>query len=78
MKDLIPSRVLITVDTMSEEMSSHPILTYLTFLLPVILLAVALVVGASVGYVIVILSLLGVAFILFFLPVETDDGSSGP
>jgi len=63
---------------MSEEMSNHPILTYLTFLLPAILLVVALIMGAGVGYIIVILSLLGVAFILFFLPIETDDGSSGP
>jgi hypothetical protein len=62
---------------MSEEMSSHPLLTYLTFILPAILLVIALIVGAGIGYIIAILTLLGIVFILFFLPIETDNGSSG-
>lgn len=65
-------------DSMSEEMSGHPLLAYLTFILPALLLAVALLAGANILYIIAILTLLGVVFVLFFLPIESDNGTSGP
>jgi hypothetical protein len=61
---------------MAEKLREHPILTYVTFLLPMLLLAIAMIVEANVFLIIMILVWLGVAMMMLFLPIESDDGSS--
>jgi len=61
---------------MAEKLREHPILTYVTFLLPILLLAIAMIVQANVFLIIMILVWLGVAMMMLFLPIESDDGSS--
>jgi F0F1-type ATP synthase assembly protein I len=62
---------------MAGTFGDHPLLTYVTFVLPIVLLTIALVVQASVFLIILIVAWLGVSFVVLFLPIETDDGSSG-
>jgi hypothetical protein len=59
---------------MAEGMSGHPILMYLTFVLPVILLALGVVFEASVFLIILTILWLGVAFGVLYLPLAGDDG----
>jgi hypothetical protein len=61
---------------MAERLNEHPILTYVTLVMPMLLLAIALLVNANVFLLIIILLWLGVAFVVLFLPIESDDGSS--
>jgi hypothetical protein len=61
---------------MAEKLREHPILTYVTFLLPVLLLMIALAVKANVFLVILVLTWIGVALMMLFLPIESDNGSS--
>jgi hypothetical protein len=61
---------------MAERLTAHPILTYLTFVLPVLLMIVALAVNANIFVIIVILAWLGVAFVLLLLPIESDTNST--
>ena len=61
---------------MAEKLREHPILTYVTFVLPVLLLMVALAVKANVFLVVLILTWLGLAMMMLFLPIESDDSSS--
>ena len=57
---------------MAEKFTEHPLLLYLTFVLPILLLALGIIVKANVFILIVISAWLGVAFVLLFLPVESD------
>ena len=57
--------------------TEHPLLVYLTFVLPAILLALGLVLGVSVFLLILVMAWLGGAFVILYLPVESDNGSSG-
>jgi hypothetical protein len=61
---------------MAEELKKHPILTYLTFVLPMALLAIGAAVKANVFLMILTIAWLGVAFMVLFLPIESDNGSS--
>ena len=61
---------------MTEELKKHPILTYLTFVLPIALLIIGAAVKANVLLMIITLAWLGVAFMILFLPMEADNGSS--
>lgn len=61
---------------MAEKITEHPMLAYLIFVIPMALLAMAIVFGANVLVLIAIMAWLGVAFIILFLPVATDNGSS--
>jgi hypothetical protein len=61
---------------MAEKLREHPILTYVTFVLPILLLAIAAYVQANVFLIIIILVWLGVAMMMLFLPIESDNGSS--
>lgn len=60
---------------MAEGMSGHPILAYLTFVLPIILLVLAIVFNASVLLIILTILWLGTAFAVLYLPLADDDGS---
>lgn len=60
---------------MAEGMSGHPILTYLTFALPAILLVLGIVFKANVFLMIVTILWLCVAFGILYLPLAGDNGS---
>jgi hypothetical protein len=62
---------------MAEKLTDHPILLYLTFVLPMLLLALGIIFHASSFQIIVLMAWLGVAIIVLFLPIASDNGSSG-
>jgi len=62
---------------MAEKLTDHPILLYLTFVLPMLLLALGVVFNASSFQLIVLMAWLGVAIMILFLPIASDNGSSG-
>ncbi len=62
---------------MAEKLTDHPILLYLTFVLPMVLLALGIIFNASSFQIIVLLSWLGASFIILFLPIASDNGTSG-
>ena len=62
---------------MAEKLTDHPILVYLTFVLPMLLLALGVIFHASSFQIIVITAWLGVALVVLFLPIASDNGSSG-
>jgi hypothetical protein len=62
---------------MAEKLSEHPILLYLTFVLPMLLLALGVIFNASVFQLMVLVAWLGVAIVVLFLPIASDNGSSG-
>lgn len=60
---------------MADKITEHPLLLYLTFVLPILLLALGIVFKANVFILIVVSVWLGVAFVLLFLPIESDTAS---
>jgi hypothetical protein len=60
---------------MAEGMSGHPILAYLTFVVPVALLVIWVAIGASVFLIIMTILWLATAFGVLYLPLASDDGS---
>jgi hypothetical protein len=60
---------------MAEGISGHPILAYLTFVLPVVLLALGVLFNASVLLIIFAILWLATAFTVLYLPLTGDDGS---
>lgn len=64
------------IEHMAEELKKHPVLTYLTFVLPMLLLAIGIVVSANILLMILTLAWLGVALLVLFLPIESDNGST--
>jgi len=61
---------------MSERLLEHPLLVYVTFVLPILLLAVGIAVNASVFLIILDMAWLGVSFMVLFLPIASDNGTS--
>ncbi len=57
---------------MAEKLTDHPILLYLAFILPISLLALGIIFGANVFLLIIAASYLGVAMLVFFIPIESD------
>jgi len=57
---------------MAEKLTEHPILLYLTFVMPMLLLALGIIFKANVFLLIVATAWIGVALVLLFLPVESD------
>ncbi len=62
---------------MAEKLTDHPVLVYLTFVLPMLLLALGMIFNASSFQIIVLMAWLGVAMIVLFLPIASDNGTSG-
>lgn len=60
---------------MAEGMSGHPILAYLTFVLPVVLLVLWIAIGASVFLIIMTILWLATAFGILYLPLAGDENS---
>jgi len=61
---------------MTEKMREHPILAYFTFVLPAILFGLGVVLGANVFLIIITAAWFGVALLILFLPMSSDNGSS--
>jgi len=57
---------------MAEKLTEHPILLYLIFVMPMLLLALGIIFKANVFLLIVAAAWMGVALVLLFLPVESD------
>lgn len=57
---------------MAEKFAEHPLLLYLTFVLPILLLALGIIFKANVFVLIIVTAWLGVSFVLLFLPIESD------
>jgi len=60
---------------MAERFTDHPLLLYLTFILPMALLALGMIFKANVFLLIIVSAWLGLSLILLFLPIETDVAS---
>lgn len=60
---------------MAEGMSGHPILAYLTFVLPIVLLVLWVAIGANVFLIIMTILWLATAFGVIYLPLAGDDSS---
>ncbi len=60
---------------MAEGMSGHPILAYLTFVLPVVLLVLWVAIGANVFLIIMTILWLATAFGVIYLPLAGDESS---
>jgi len=61
---------------MSEKLREHPLIVYTAFILPALLFVSAILLGANVFVFLVILAWIGVSFMVLFLPVSEDSGSS--
>lgn len=61
---------------MAEGIFRHPVLAYLTFVLPVVLIIVELAAGLNVFVLCLTILLFAVAFGVVFLPIAGDNGSS--
>ncbi|MBN1678352.1 MAG: hypothetical protein JW880_07425 [Candidatus Thermoplasmatota archaeon] len=61
---------------MSEKLREHPLIVYLAFVLPALLFACAMILKANVLIFLVILAWIGISFMVLFLPVSNDSGSS--
>lgn len=61
---------------MSEKLKEHPVIVYLAFVLPVLMFVSAMILGASVLVFLGILAWIGISFLVLFLPVSNDSGSS--
>jgi hypothetical protein len=60
---------------MSERLLEHPMLVYLTFVLPMLLLAIGIAVNANVFLIILDVAWLGVSLLVLFLPIASDNGT---
>lgn len=63
-------------DTMSSILKEHPLIIYMALILPALLLGAAILLGANLFLIMVILVWIGISFIILVLPVTTDSGSS--
>jgi hypothetical protein len=62
---------------MAERLIEHPLIIYFAFIMPIALLIIGAVAHTSVLFLIMAAAWLGVSFILLFLPIASDNGSSG-
>ncbi|OGS52382.1 MAG: hypothetical protein A3K75_03310 [Euryarchaeota archaeon RBG_13_61_15] len=63
-------------DTMSSVLKEHPLIIYMSLILPALLLGATILLEASLFLIMVILVWIGISFIILVLPVTTDSGSS--
>lgn len=63
-------------DTMSSVLKEHPLIIYMSLILPALLLGATILLDASLFLIMVILVWIGISFIILVLPVTTDSGSS--
>jgi len=61
---------------MSSVLKEHPLIIYISLILPALLLGASVLLEASLFLIMVILVWIGISFIILVLPVTTDSGSS--
>ncbi|HEX7391650.1 MAG TPA: hypothetical protein VF374_01690 [Thermoplasmata archaeon] len=61
---------------MSSVLKEHPLIIYMSLILPALLLGATILLDASLFLIMVILVWIGISFIILVLPVTTDSGSS--
>jgi hypothetical protein len=61
---------------MAEDLKKHPMLAYVTFVLPMALLAIGAAISASLILIILTIAWLGAAFMILFLPIEAESSKS--
>ena len=61
---------------MSFRVREHPFVFYTTFVLPAVLLLIGIVTGINVLFLLLCAVWFGVAFMILYLPVETDNGQA--
>lgn len=61
---------------MAEKLSEHPLILYLTFVLPAVLLALGILLRASVLLLMLVIVWLGTALVILYLPIAPDNDSS--
>ena len=61
---------------MAERLRDHPLVLYLAFVLPAALLVIGIIASVNVLFLILAAAWLGVALMLLFLPIATDNGTS--
>jgi hypothetical protein len=61
---------------MADKILDYPILSYITFALPAVLLLLGIIFSANVFLMILTISWLGIAFMILFLPLASDDGTN--
>ena len=64
-------------DSMAERLSEHPFVAYLTFVLPAALLVLGILLRANLLYIMFSAAWLGISFVILYLPIAADNGSSG-
>jgi hypothetical protein len=57
---------------MTDRLTQHPIILYLTFVMPMLLLALGIIYKANVFLLILAATSVGLALVLLYLPVESD------
>ena len=62
---------------MEERLRDHPLVFYFAFITPIALLAIGALAHASVLFLIAAAAWLGISVMLLFLPIASDNGSSG-
>jgi hypothetical protein len=60
---------------MAEKLTDHPLVLYLSFVMPVALLIMGIIARVNVMFLILAAAWLGVSLILLFLPIATDNGA---
>jgi hypothetical protein len=61
--------------SIAGRISEHPVLSYMTFVLPMLLLLLGIVFKANVFLIILTLAWLGVAFLVLYLPMAEDNNA---
>jgi len=61
---------------MDTKLTEHPLVIYLTFVMPLILLIIGIIVNAGIFPLLILLAWIGTAFVVLFLPMASDNGSS--
>ena len=61
---------------MSFRIREHPLVFYVTFVLPGILLLIGIVTNINVLFLLLCTVWFGVSFLILYLPVETENGQA--
>jgi hypothetical protein len=62
---------------MTERLREHPFVAYLTFVLPAALLLLGILFKANILYIMFAAAWLGISVLVLYLPIASDNGSSG-
>jgi len=61
---------------MAEKLTDHPLVLYVAFVMPIALLIIGALAHVGVLFIIIAAAWLGISFILLFLPISSDNGTS--